>query len=416
MKQEKKHIAVLGAGMVGVSTAIWLHRAGHRVTLVDREGIAAGASYGNAGILASSGIMPVASPGLIFKAPAMLFSPNQPLFLRWSYLPRILPWLVRFLARANHRDMVSTMQGLYGLMFDSYDQHMALAKGTGAEKFLHQNGWFHGFKNRQEYLKDKSGWEIAEELGIETREMTPDEFEAFDPQLKGRFGHGLLTVNDGQISDPGEYIKTLANHFVGEGGSINLGEVRKIHSDHANGLQLIFADDKKLDADEIVVTAGAHSARLLEGLGYKIPLESERGYHLEFVNANLHFKAPLMVTSAKFGVNSMNGRLRCAGVVELGGVDAPPSRAPFNLLKSKVAEIFPDLKYDEVREWMGHRPSTPDALPVIGQMKNHPKIWAGFGHQHLGLTGGPRTGKWLSQLISGERINEDLSAFDPNRF
>lgn len=412
----QKHVAVLGAGMVGVSTAIWLQRAGHQVTLVDREGVASGASFGNAGILASSGIIPVTTPGLMFKAPRMLLDPNQPLFLRWSYLPKIFPWLMRFLARANHKDMVSTTTALYGLMYDSLEQHKALAHGTGAEKYLRASGWLHGYATLQDYEKDKPNWEIVTGLGLELNEMTPEEIEQFDPALKEKFGYGLFSKNDGQITDPGAYINSLASHFIDEGGEMKIGEVTEILSSEAYPPNLVFEDGGKLTADDVVITAGAHSAVLTKKLGIKVPLESERGYHLEFVNPNIELKSPVMVTSGKFGMNSMEGRLRCAGIVELGGLEASASRAPFDLLRKKVKQLLPELEYDEVREWMGHRPSTPDALPLIGKFKGHPNIWAGFGHQHLGMTGGPRTGKWLSQMISGEKPNEDLSAFNPNRF
>lgn len=159
-----------------------------------------------------------------------------------------------------------------------------------------------------------------------------------------------------------------------------------------------------------------HIDTLAKKLGLKVPLETERGYHLEFVNPNIKLRSPVMVAAGKFGMNSMDGRLRCAGIVELGGLDAPPSRAPFELLKRQVHALFPELEYDEIREWMGHRPSTPDSLPLIGAFEDVPNVWAGFGHQHLGLTGGPKTGRWLAQLIAGENLNEDLSAYRTNRF
>lgn len=411
-----KNVAVIGAGMVGVATAIWLQRDGHQVTLIDREGVAAGASFGNAGILACSGIIPVSRPGLIFKAPFMLLDKNQPLFLRWSYLPKLMPWLVKFLARANYRDMLSSTKSLHQLMYDSVDQHKALAAGTGAEEFIKASGWFHGYATKKEFDKDKEVWQTLRDIGLDLVEMTPEGITEFDPALKGKFGYGILSKNDGQITDPGAYIKTLAAHFESQGGKLRIGDVVDINVINKNTPKLVFADGNIMTCDSIVITAGVHSGILSEKLGLKVPLEAERGYHLEFVNANIELKSPVMVTSGKFGVNSMNGRLRCAGIVELGGFEAGPSKAPIELLKRKVGEIFPELEYDEVHEWMGLRPSTPDALPLIGALGDHPNIWAGFGHQHLGVTGGPRTGKMLAQLIAGEKINEDLSAFNPNRF
>ncbi len=416
MSHGKSKIAVIGAGMVGVATAIWLQRAGHQVTLIDREGIAAGTSYGNAGILACSGIIPVTTPGLIFKAPKMLLDPNQPLFLRWSYLLKILPWLVKFLKKANSKDMKHIVSQLHHIMYDSVDQHMALAKGTKAERFIKPYSYVHGFKDKAHYKKDEKYFNILRQHGYELIEMQPDEIADFDPALYGKFGYAIRSTSDGKISDPGAYINALAADFENNGGKILIGEVSDILLENGKAKGVSFEYGKTINADQIVVTSGAWSTKLTKKLGLKIPLETERGYHLEFVNPNIEFKSPVMVTAGKFGMNSMEGRLRCAGIVELGGLDAKPSRAPFELLRRQVHALFPELEYDEVREWMGHRPSTSDSLPVIGAFDNIPNVWAGFGHQHLGLTGGPKTGRWLAQMISGETINENLSAFSPDRF
>lgn len=416
MPESLKKIAVIGAGMVGVSTAIWLQRVGHEVVLIDRTGVAAGASYGNAGILACSGIIPVTTPGLLIKIPKMLLDPNQPLFLRWSYLPKILPWLMKFLSKANSKDMNHIVSRLHHIMHDSVDQHLALAKGTHAERFIKPYSYVHGFTDKAHFKKDEKYFNILRRHGYELIEMQPDEIADFDPALKGKFGYAIRSTADGKITDPGSYIKALADDFEAKGGNIFIGEVSDmvLENDRASGIR--FADGTVIDADQIVITSGAWSAALTRKLGLNIPLETERGYHLEFVNPNIELKSPVMVTTGKFGMNSMEGRLRCAGIVELGGLDAKPSRAPFELLKRQVDALFPELEYDEVREWMGHRPSTPDSLPVIGAFQNIPNVWTGFGHQHLGLTGGPKTGRWLAQMISGERINEDLSAYSPDRF
>ncbi len=416
MSKSHKKVAVIGAGMLGVSTAIWLQRAGHEVSLIDREGVAAGASYGNAGILACSGIIPVTTPGLLFKAPRMLLDPNQPLFLKWSYLPRILPWLVKFLKKANTKDMNHIVSELHKVMYDSVDQHLALAKGTAAERFIQPYSYVHGFTNKAHFKKDEKYFNILRRHGYELIEMQPDEIADFDPALKDKFGYAIRSASDGKITDTGAYIHALADDFESKGGKIIVGEVSEMVLEKGWATGVRFVDGMVMDSDQIVISSGAWSANLTKKLGLNIPLETERGYHLEFVNPNIELKSPVMVTTGKFGMNSMEGRLRCAGIVELGGLEAKPSRAPFELLKKQVHALFPELEYDEVKEWMGHRPSTPDSLPLIGAFENTANVWAGFGHQHLGLTGGPKTGRWLAQMISGKKPNEDLSAFDPNRF
>jgi len=410
------HIAIIGAGIVGVSTAIWLQRKGYAVTLIDREGVAAGTSYGNAGILASSGIIPVTTPGLIFKAPGMLLSSDQPLFARWSYLPKMVPWLVQFLRKANLKDMKRITTELHKVMYDSVEQHLVIAKGTGAEKFIKSAPYVHAYGSKSEFDKDALYWDTLRQVGLDLVEMTADEIANYDPNLQGKFGYGIRSTVDGQITDPGEYIKALAEHFEDEGGKFMLGEIMDIESEGSRVTGVKTTTGKTIHADHFVLTAGAWSRPLAQKLGVKVPLETERGYHLEFVNANIELKSPVMVTSGKFAMNSMNGRLRCAGIVELGGLEAKPNRAPFELLKRKVFSLFPELEYDSINEWMGFRPSTPDSLPVIGNFPKGQNVWAGFGHQHLGLTGGPKTGYWLAQMIAGETPNEDLSAFKVERF
>lgn len=416
MTKPHKKIVVIGAGIVGISTAIWLQRSGHEVVLIDREGIAAGASYGNAGILACSGIVPISNPDLMYNAPRMFFSSNQPLFLRWSYLPKMLPWLMKFVKNANHSDMLRITSNLYRVMYDSVDQHLALAKGTGAEKYIKNSSLIHGYADKNDFEKDRLYWDVKKNNGLDLVEMGPEDIANYDPTLKGKFGYAIRSLTDGHITDPGAYINQLADHFKTNGGQIVIGEVVDIAKKDSKANRVELADGESINADHLVITSGARSKILTKKLGLKVSLESERGYHLEFLNANVELKSPLLVTAGKFGVNSMDGRLRCAGVVEFGGLDAAPSRAPFELLMKHVKHLFPELEYDEVREWMGHRPSTPDSLPLIGAFEDIPNVWAGFGHQHLGLTGGPKTGRWLAQMISGEAINEDLSAYSPDRF
>ena len=412
----QKKAVVIGAGIVGVSTAIWLQRAGFKVCLIDRKGVAAGTSYGNAGILACSAIIPVTTPDLIFKIPKMLFDANQPLFMRWSYLPKITPWLFKFLRKANLKDMNQITVELHRLMYDSVDQHKQLASGTGAEGYIKSNQYIHGYKDKEAFLKDKASWDARRKVGLTDDELDADALAKHDPALAGKFGFAIRSHSDGHVTDPGEYIKTLAAYFEGEGGKVLIGEVEDIPLENNRAMGVKTTDGQMIGASHIVIASGAWSGKLTKKLGLKIPLETERGYHLEFVNANVELQSPVMVTAGKFGMNSMDGRLRCAGIVELGGFDAPPSRAPFKLLKRQVMTLFPELEYDEIREWMGHRPSTSDSLPLIGAFESVPNVWAGFGHQHLGLTGGPKTGRWLAQMISGEKLNEDLSAYRPNRF
>lgn len=412
---EAKTVAVVGAGIVGVSTAIWLQRAGGaRVTLIDREGPAAGTSYGNAGVLAAGAVVPVTTPGLIWKAPGMLFDPMKPLFLKWSYLPKLLPFIRRYLAHSDAGKVEEISKGLTDVLADSADQHISLAAGTGAERYVTKGDYLFGYADEAAFEADAFAWGVRDRRGFEYEPLDAAGLSAFDPSLEGRFGFGVRCPDHGMISDPGAYVTALYQHFVDNGGEVLRATVEDVRLEEGRVAALITSAGE-IEADEFAVTTGAWSGKLAKRLGVDMPLESERGYHLEFVNPSIRLRVPTMVTSGKFVATPMDGRLRCAGVVEFGGLNAPPSRAPFNLLRKQTAAIFPDLEYEQIDEWMGHRPATADSMPVIGRAPKAGNVWFGYGHQHVGLTGGPKTGRWLAQLITGTTPNVDLARFSPGR-
>lgn len=416
MGQEvSKKVAVIGAGIVGVSTAIWLQRAGHSVTLIDREGPAGGTSYGNAGVLAAGSVVPVSVPGLWRKAPGMLFDPKQPLFVKWSYFPRLLPFLFKFLRAGSEEKVQHISKSLALMLHDTAAQHIALVEGTGAEKFISTGDYVYGYADEAYYKKDAFGWRIRRERDVQIEEMLPERIAEYDPVMAGRFGFAVRCGEHGRISDPGAYVRTLAAHFEREGGEFIQADVSDISLTDGKATS-VHTSDGTIDADDIVLATGVWSGPLAAKLGIKVPLESERGYHIEFVNPSIVPRSPIMVASGKFVLTPMDGRLRCAGIVEFGGLDAAPSRRPFELLREKTLELLPELKYERIDEWMGHRPSTSDSLPLIGNCEGASNVWLGFGHQHVGLSGGPKTGRWLSQLISGQTPNVDLAPMSPNRF
>ncbi|MEY8827718.1 NAD(P)/FAD-dependent oxidoreductase [Sedimentitalea sp. XS_ASV28] len=414
MTGKNSEVLVIGAGIVGVSTALWLQRAGLNVTLTDRSGPASGTSHGNGGILAACAVVPVTVPGLLARAPRMLLDPDQPLFLKWRYLPRLLPFLRRYLANATDAQVERTSRALTDLLGDCADQHIALAQGTPAAAYVRPGSYLFGYPDKAAFDADGYVWSIRRKRGYRFREMTADDMAAHDPALAGRFGYGVECPDHGLITDPGAYVKALAEHFVANGGTLLTDEITgfDLSGDIVTGARTRAG---AIAADSFVLATGVWSGSLARQLGITVPLESERGYHVEFVNPSITLKSPIMVAAGKFVVGSMEGRLRCAGVVEFGGLDTGPSRAPFDLLKRQVAALFPDLTYDNIVEWMGHRPATADSIPAIGQAPAARNVYVGYGHHHIGLSGGPKTGRWLAQMITGQPVNTDLSAFSPAR-
>ncbi len=415
MNTPRKSVAVIGAGIVGTATAVWLQRDGHDVTLIDRAGPAEGASYGNGGVLASCSVVPVTVPGLIGKAPRMLFDPNQPLFLRWGYLPRLLPWLQKYLRHANAKDTERIASALTGIVGDSLRDHQALAEGTGAERWIVPSDYLFIYNDRSHFEKDAFGWSVRKKNGFKWTELEGAAFRDYDPVFDPSLGFAVQLGDHGRISDPARYVKDLVAHFQSMGGKLVIGAVESIAEENGavSGVRL---KGETLPCDAVVLATGVWSGPLAKQLGLEVPLESERGYHIELWEPSAMPRSPVMIASGKFVATPMEGRLRLAGVVEFGGLDAGASDAPLNLLKRNATAAFPGLTWTHQTEWMGHRPAPADSIPVIGEVPGLKGAYTGFGHHHIGLTGGPKTGRLLSQMISGQISNIDLTPYSPARF
>jgi len=413
-------IAIIGAGIVGISTAIWLQRDGHDVIVLDKAGPAEGASYGNAGVLASCSIVPVTAPGLIQKAPGMVLNPDSPLFLRWSYLPKLLPWLTRYLSHCSPEETRRIAAALNLVIGDSLDQHLQLARGTRAEKWIAPSDYVFAYADRKAYEADAFAWAIRKAEGFKWDEMDRDAFKAYDPAFAGTSGPGSIGFaarlgDHGHIKDPGAYVKDLARHFEEQGGSVRKAEVLDFVETDGK-LSAVATSDGLVACSKAIVATGAWSGKLTRKLGLKIPLESERGYHIELYDSSIMPKVPTMVASGKFVATPMDGRLRCAGIVEFGGLDAPPSEKPFELLLKRITAALPGLTWSRMEKWMGHRPAPSDSIPLIGEVPGRPGTFTAFGHHHVGLTGGPKTGRIIADMISNRRSNIDLKPFRPDRF
>ena len=408
-------ILVIGAGIVGVSTAIWLQRSGVSVTLIDRDEPGSATSYGNAGILASASVIPVPTPGIIKKVPGMLLNPNKALFLKWSQLPRLLPFFYKYLFNSNSDSVFKISNALSYILYDTVEQHLEISKGTNAENYITTNDLIFGYSDKIAFENDRYSWDLKRKHGHKFSSLSRDDLAKYDKNLKNKFGFAVKCMNHGTISDPGVYISELFKSFVNKGGKFLKAEVKDILFDNFRNPIYLNTNNGDISCNKIVLTAGVWSAGLAKKLGVKIPLTSERGYHVEYHSPNIKFKAPVVISDSKFIIHSMQGRLRCAGLVEFGGIFQPESSHPFKLIEKKIETLFPQLKYERKTYWMGHRPSTTDSLPVIDISPNYNNVWLGYGHQHIGLSAGPKTGKILSEIILSKNTNRDLSRFSASR-
>ncbi|KIN65532.1 D-amino-acid dehydrogenase small chain [Sulfitobacter noctilucae] len=409
-----RHVVVIGGGIVGVSTAIWLQRAGVDVTIIDRGAPGTGTSHGNGGILAACAMVPVTGPGLMTKAPGMLLDREFPLFLRWGYLPKLLPWLRKYLATANDTDTRRIALGLTSIVGDSVEQHKSLCDDLGLGDWVTESDYSFAYATRAKFDAESYVWELRREAGFVPELIEGEDVRDFEPALGSEITCVARLKNQGFIRSPGGYVQALAKAFQGMGGTIMQAEVKDF--DLSGGsVRAVQTTQGTVNCTEVVLATGVWSKPMMAKLGLNVPLEAERGYHIVFEGSTGGPSKPFMIASGKFVATPMEQGLRCAGIVEFGGLEAGPSNAPLALLRRQAAAAFPNLKAANEIEWLGHRPAPSDSLPLIGQV-GETKVFTAFGHHHIGLTGGPKTGRLVAGLITGAQVNTDLTPYHPQRF
>jgi D-amino-acid dehydrogenase len=410
------HIAVIGTGIVGVCSAAWLQRDGHTVTFIDPREAGEACSFGNAGSLSPSACLPVGMPGMWKKVPKWLLDPEGPLTIRPAHLPVILPWLIRFL-RASSREEVSriaaAMRGLLKPVFEAYEPLLQRAGATG---LVRRTGCLYVYSSREAANQWKWGMDLRRSLGVELRDVDSDELADMEPDLKGRFRFGHYAPDNGSAADPSALVKAIYAQAIRDGAAHLKKTVAGFETANGAVKALRFDDGSGIDVDGVVIAAGAWSAKLARQVGARVPLESQRGYHVTVASSNLQLGRTVMATEYNMMVNPMAMGLRLAGTVELAGLDVPPRYARADALLKKGKELFPHLDTSKTSLWMGHRPCLPDSMPVIGRAPRAENAWLAFGHGHVGMCGGATTGREVANLVAGRAPEIDLSPFRPDRF
>ena len=416
MSGTSKPVVVIGGGIMGLSTAIWLLRSGRAVTIVDPGVARRPASFGNGGVLAACSIVPVTAPGLIAKAPLLALDPNSPLFVRWSYLPKLMPWLLRYLKHANAADAARISRGLAPLTRDTVAQHKALSGGTRAERWLQDANYVFAYDSRAAFAADAFGWNLRREAGFDWEELEGEAVREFDPSLGPKTGLCVRVPEHGFVLSPGAYIADLREVAASLGAVAIPAEAREFRLDADGALRTVVTTGGEIDASAAVIATGAWSKALTTQLGLDVPLETERGYHVMLYGASTQPRNPIQVTSGKFVATPMADGVRCAGIVEFGGLALAAHKPPTELILRRVREAFPALTWSHHDEWLGHRPAPSDSLPLIGEVPRRRGIFLAFGHHHVGLTTGPKTGRLLAALVNGETPAIDMTPYTPARF
>lgn len=412
---DKGHVLVVGAGVVGLSVALAAQARGFSVVVLDRIGPAAGASAGNAGAFAFTDILPLASPGILRKAPKWLLDPLGPLSIPPAYALQIAPWMYRFWRACSPRKVAASTTAQTALMDLSKIELEPFLTDTGTIGMLQKNGNLQVYESAAELAASESGWAARAAHGIEFHHLSAGEMADLQPGLSAQFTHGTFTPGWYSIADPKLYTLALADRFVAKGGQIERAEVTAVRP-MESGVELRFADGRALRGDQVVIAAGAHSHHLAASLGEKIPLETERGYNTTLPADAFDLRMQVTFGGHGFVVTRLSTGIRVGGAVELGGLKLPPNYQRAEAMLTKARRFLPGLKPEGGQQWMGFRPSLPDSLPAIGLARDTNRVIYAFGHGHLGLTQSAGTARLVADLLVKRTPAIDLTPFSPQRF
>ncbi|MGO4624357.1 NAD(P)/FAD-dependent oxidoreductase [Ensifer sp. 2YAB10] len=407
-------VIVIGAGVVGLSAAIAAQARGLSVTVLDREGPAAGASAGNAGAFAFTDILPLASPGILKKAPKWLLDPLGPLSVPPAYAVQIAPWMFRFWRACSASRVAHSTTAQTAMMDLSKAELEPFLAETGTLPMLRKEGNLQVYESEAELKASLPGWKARAEHGIEFRHMGAAEMAEIQPGLAPRFTHGTFTPGWFSIADPKLYTLALADHFRAKGGTIERAEVAALKPVDG-GIELT-AGGKTLRAGQVVLSAGAFSHQIARTLGERIPLETERGYNTTLPQDAFDLRTQVTFGGHGFVVTRLSTGIRVGGAVELGGLKLPPNFRRSEAMLKKAQTFLPGFKSEGGVQWMGFRPSLPDSLPAIGRARATGRVVYAFGHGHLGLTQSAGTARLVADLLTGQRPAIDIQSFSPQRF
>ncbi|MFB9356389.1 NAD(P)/FAD-dependent oxidoreductase [Sneathiella chinensis] len=410
-----RDVVVVGAGIIGVCTAYALQRQGMSVRLVDRKGPCAGASFGNSGAVVDGSSVPNAMPGLWKTVPKMLLDPTGPLVLRWKYLPEIAPWLFRFLMEGRKDKVRHNATSLKALTDTAAADWEELAQDAGVQDLIRPVGWLKVYETEAGFRDTVAARMLMREVGTDFDVLTAPEIHDLEPNLAPLFSRGIFQKQARFVINPEDMVLRLAEAFRQEGGEIILSDIRSLTA--KPGKVTLNGSAGTLTAEAAVLAAGAWSERLARQLGDRIPLETERGYHLMFPEqaAGL-LTRPVVYGEKSFVLSPMKMGIRLGSQVEFAGLEGEADFRRVRKLVPLARKMLPALAGDEQSVWLGYRPSLPDSLPVISPSTRHGNVVYAFGHQHLGLTLGPTSARLVCDLLMGAEPPIPLWPYRANRF
>jgi len=405
-------IIVIGAGIVGACCAHALVQDGHAVTIVDERDPGDGCSYGNAGQINIGSTLPIALPGILRSVPHWLIDPLGPVAVRWRYLPRALPWLIRWVRAARRSNADHASLKLKALSAPSLDLYRMMLGNEGFTSLIRTVGHLHVWETPTPSPADRLADDMVAAKGIHPRPLTAGDIRDLEPALAPIYPRGLLFPDNGHTVNPQRLVRRLVQGCVERGATLIKAPVMEIGPRNTS----VLTATGPLTADAVVIAAGAWSGQLVRRLGIKLPLETERGYHAMLPEPGVALRVPVSNRQHHFVATPMEHGMRLAGTVELGGLKALPNFRRSAILIDHAKRMFPTLQSAQASNWMGFRPSLPDSLPVIDRLPGAPALYAAFGHGHYGLSLSPMTGRLVADLIGGRQPGIDIAPFRLSRF
>ena len=415
-----RNVTIIGAGIVGVCTARFLQNAGFKVQLVDRGEPVGETSFGNLGMLCSvEHALPLPSVDVLKSVPKMLFNYQSPLVMRWKHLPRLMPWLLRFIGNCNDKTRLRNAQALAALMKETLNAYTQLVEITpDARKFILQRGSLDLYRNFATFEKDAKERQRIRNLGVTVDELDSAEITQLEPAVSRDFRYGVYFPNSGHCLDPYGLGTTLFQAFLAAGGEFIQTEITGAELSDKKVTSLISVGGT-IAVESIVLATGAWSGHLARALQSPVPMDTERGYHTMLHGVDGGISRPIGDVQNHVGLTQMNDGLRIGGTVELAGLNAPPDYKRAEHFYEKSRSLLPHLpatSQTEITRWMGYRPTLPDYLPVLGPSPHLDNAWFAFGHQHLGLSLAARTGQLITNSMAGISNDINLHPYRPNRF
>jgi glycine/D-amino acid oxidase-like deaminating enzyme len=406
-------IGIVGAGIQGISNALFLQKKGFKVTIFDRdEPGSPAASYGNAGHFSPYASVPINRPDVLTDVPAMLLSSTGPLALKWGYAAKMIPWFLQFIRNCSTKKMMHTAKNMHQILDLALPAYDELFNEIELEGLVEEKGILYIW-NDQSLKSRELEIKVRNELGVDQQVVTPKEIHDLEPNIKPFYHGGVYYKYGRHARNPKKILLKLFDLFLKKGGKFLKMNIEKITFN--DDKPIIKSEQQSFIFDKIVIASGAFSKRLTDNLGEKIPLDTERGYHVHFKDCDHLLTRPVIFSNRGFGITPMEQGLRVVGTVEFGGLGR-------QLSKSRIKNLIDNAKYmlgdlpEHQDEWLGFRPSLPDFLPVIGPSKNHKNVFYCFGHHHLGWTLGPISGKIISGMIANENTNLNLEPYSSLRF